>query len=204
LLPDLNLSTEQFFGYSVGIKNGRVVIGSPGDDSYGNDVGLAYVYDYSGGPWNKKSNISASVYVVNGGDYFGSSVSVDKAYVAVGAPKIKIGVNEKAGAVYVFRRSGDFDGELFRTESTREKDYFGQAVSVKGTYLLVGAPRDGVGAAYIYKRNAAGSWIEQKKLIPSRETHGNPYFGNSVSIDGSTAVVGMPYGNWGKGVVYIY
>jgi hypothetical protein len=72
-------------------------------------------------------------------------------------------------------------------------DRFGYSSSIDGTDLLVGAPLDndsGIlsGSAYIFSETG-GVWQQQKKLLADDRAT-NDKFGGSVSLFGSTAVVG--------------
>ena len=90
-------------------------------------------------------------------------------------------------------------------------DYFGDSVSISGDTAIVGAYKDNngngpdAGAAYIYRFDGS-EWIEEAKLLPS---DGNIYdeFGNSVSIDDDTVVIGSHQDDdqaSGSGSAYIY
>jgi hypothetical protein len=84
-------------------------------------------------------------------------------------------------------------------------DNFGDSVSIDGNYLIVGAPYDGrysTGAAYIFKRDGS-TWVEEEKLIASDAEDGD-FFGYSVSIDGTYALVGAYGDNSGTGAAYIF
>ncbi len=72
-------------------------------------------------------------------------------------------------------------------------DRFGNSVALDGNVALVGTPLDddngsGSGSAYVFRWDGS-SWVQEAKLTPS---DGAPLdlFGNSVAIDGDTAVVG--------------
>ncbi len=74
-----------------------------------------------------------------------------------------------------------------------EGDWFGNSVSVSGDLAIVGAPvadivSERTGAAYIYQRDGIG-WSELIKLVPD-DGVGSDYFGLSVAISGSAAIVG--------------
>ena len=77
------------------------------------------------------------------------------------------------------------------------EDWFGGSVAVSGDTLVLGAWGDdspaygNQGSAYVYRRQSPGvpGWIEQTKLTAPDGTEGD-LFGQSVSIDGSTIVVG--------------
>ncbi len=102
-------------------------------------------------------------------------------------------------------------------------DFFGSSVDISGDYAIAGAPNevaidnnengqimDSVyaGAAYIYERQANGSWDTGTKLVNPEGRSINDYFGNAVAIDGSTALVGA-FGRQGvnsldQGAVYVF
>ena len=84
-------------------------------------------------------------------------------------------------------------------------DQFGHSVSLDGDYLAVGAPGDDTrgansGAVYIFSNSSSGQWMQIQKLTmsegycglncPSHQDYSHRQFGFSVSISGSTLVVG--------------
>jgi FG-GAP repeat len=131
-----------------------------------------------------------------GGGGVGGSVAISGATAVVGAPGTNVGGVVGAGAVYVFARSGTGvsatwtqQAELTAPDGARF-DGFGQAVAISGSTVVVGAPEHntGIGAVYVFARSA-GTWSQQAELVGSDSTFG-AYFGSSVAISGSTAVVG--------------
>jgi hypothetical protein len=73
-------------------------------------------------------------------------------------------------------------------------DSFGISLTVSRNTALVGRPADGdngdlSGSAYLFVRNSDGRWHEQQKLLASDGEAGD-LFGDSVAIDGDTAVIG--------------
>ena len=89
-------------------------------------------------------------------------------------------------------------------------DAFGRNVSIDGDTVLIGAHGDDdngslSGSAYVYVRSN-GVWTEQQKLTAS-DAAGDDRFGNSVSIDGDTAVIGALHDNdngSNSGSAYVY
>ncbi len=79
-------------------------------------------------------------------------------------------------------------------------DNFGSSVSLSGTIGLVGARFDNFGAnsyqgsAYLFRNldTASGTVNEDVKLLASDGYYGD-YFGSSVSLSGTTALVGLPW-----------
>jgi hypothetical protein len=77
---------------------------------------------------------------------------------------------------------------------------FGGAVAVSGDYAIIGSPNNSYdeegdnyisesGAAYIFKRDISGSWVELQKLVASDRGQWR-YFGYSVGIYGDYAIIG--------------
>ena len=115
-----------------------------------------------------------------------------------------------AGAAYVFARSGTAWSQqaYLKAPNAQANDEFGINVSVNGESAIVGAyfeasnqttitngqtassdnSADDSGAAYVFNRSGT-SWSQQAYLkAPNPEA--SDYFGNSVSINGDTAIVG--------------
>jgi hypothetical protein len=75
-------------------------------------------------------------------------------------------------------------------------DRFGDEVSMNEDYILIGAPYDNdngnwSGSAYVFKRTGT-NWSQEAKLLPSDGAEGH-LFGNSVSLDGDTALIGVAW-----------
>jgi FG-GAP repeat len=90
------------------------------------------------------------------------------------------------------------------TASDRAKhDNFGWSVALSGSTAVVGADakNSGTGAAYVFTRSGS-TWTQQAKLTVSGG--GNDFFGNSVTLSGTTAVVGA-YGRKSfTGAAYVF
>ena len=76
-------------------------------------------------------------------------------------------------------------------------DTLGASIAISGNTLVVGAPRDDVGAnadqgsAYVFTRSL-GVWSQQARLTAADGAAGD-LFGTTVAISGDTIVVGAPY-----------
>lgn len=84
-------------------------------------------------------------------------------------------------------------------------DEFGISVVVEGDTALVGAAYEnsGQGAVYVFTESD-GVWSEAQKLTAS-DGAPNDWFGQSVALDGNTAVIGAPqYLNFGNGAAYVF
>jgi hypothetical protein len=136
------------------------------------------------------------------GDSFGCSVAISGRTAIVGAE----GLASFAGGVYVFTEtSSGWDQTATLTGSdTVSGDNFGISVAVSGDIAVVGAwgHSSYAGRAYVFTKTATG-WKQAAELKGS-DTVAGDYFGASVAIAGTTAVVGA----WGHassaGRAYIF
>ncbi|HWO20905.1 MAG TPA: hypothetical protein VNO30_19195 [Kofleriaceae bacterium] len=199
----------------------RGIGGDEADNSAGN-AGAVYVYTRSGTTWSQQAYVKASTTGV--GDEFGSSValSADGSTLAVGAlgeASAARGIGgdeadnsaEKAGAVYVYTRSGTTWSQqaYVKASNTGAADEFGSSValSANGSTLAVGARDEAsaargiggnqsdnsaeyAGAVYVYTRS--GTTWSQQAYVKASNTGAGDLFGGSVALpaDGSTLAVG--------------
>ncbi|MBX3740745.1 MAG: PEP-CTERM sorting domain-containing protein [Akkermansiaceae bacterium] len=187
------------FGESVSLFGSTAIVGA----YYPSNIGSAYVFrnlDMATGSITENLKLTASDGA--GGDYFGNSVSLSDSIGLVGARLDRDnGVN--SGSAYVFRNLDTATGSI--TESVKltasdgkANDQFGSSVSLSGSIGLVGAWRGGnsnSGAAYVFRNLeiATGTITENVKLTASDGVI-EDNFGNSVSLSGTTAIVGA-YGD---------
>ncbi len=201
------------FGISVAVHGETVVVGAHLENANDDDVdpnddvadsGAAYVFTKPGsGGWadnTETAKLTASDGAAN--DELGISVSVDGDTVVVGAHLHDVGANANAGAAYVFTKpaSGGWtdntEGAKFTAPDGAANDEFGVSVAIDVDAVLVGAHLHDVGAnanagaAYVFTRDSnSGKWGQPLKLTASNG-HADDGFGNSVAVDGNTAVVG--------------
>ena len=130
---------------------------------------------------------------------FGASVALSGATALIGSPgrrpRRPAGA---AGAAYVFTGSGGTwaeEAELVDPDPSPTAN-FGCSVAVSGQTAVVGAEGSGTGgAAYVYTESG-GTWAEQARLLPSDGAQSS-FYGYSVALAGSTALVGAPAGAGG-------
>jgi hypothetical protein len=184
-------SSDDDFGWSVGLSGESVVVGSPRDDA---SRGSAFIFARSAALWSQQQKLTAPDGAAL--DQFGFSVAIDGETAVAGAVDDVEG--SLSGSAYVFARTGGLWSapQKLTASDGSANDHFGTSVSISGDTLLVGADgKDSLagpdtGAAYVFGR-AAGSWGELQKLVPSDATAGSA-FGASVAIDGPNAVGGAP------------
>ncbi|MEM7260994.1 MAG: hypothetical protein AAF488_03325 [Planctomycetota bacterium] len=141
---------------------------------------------------------------------FGSSVAVDGSVVVVGAPGVGF---DSVELVYVYRlQDGVWVEEqvLSPSDGAPNVDY-GDAVSIDGDTIAVGAPGDDeaagqAGAVYLYRWDGS-TWNEETKLFASDATSDDT-LGNSVSLDGDTLIAGAAgaifVGQFNAGAAYCF
>ncbi len=196
------------FGYSVAVDGDTAVIGAYQDNGNGDDSGAAYVFTRNDGVWD--DGVKLTAYDGAAYDNFGISVAVDGDTAVVGAPG-NDGAGADSGSVYVFvKPTGGWATSTETAKLTASDsaalDYFGYSVAVDGDTVLVGAYQDDdeendsedSGSAYVFtKPNSSRGWAdwdpmedtETAKLTTSVGAD-DDWFGVSVALDGSTAVVG--------------
>jgi len=197
------------FGNSVSIDGDTVVVGANGEDTGGANAGAAYVFTRSGTTWTQQQKIQASD--LQASDSFGTSVSISGDTVVVGAYREDTG-GADAGAAYVFTRSGTTwtQQQKIQASDLQASDLFGQSVSISGDTVVVGAYSEDTGGSdagsvYIFTRSGT-TWTQQQKIQAS-DPEAEDTFGNSVSIDGDTVVVGAQYedtGGTSAGAAYVF
>ena len=200
----------RWFGYAVAISGNTALVGSHryGNVTVGADAGAAYVFERNAeGSWEQVAKLMASD--AAHGDLFGWSVAISGNTALVGA-NWDDDAGNASGAAYVFERNAGGTWQevaKFRANDTGAEDQFGWSVAISGTTALVGVPGDddagsNSGAAYVFVRDAGGTWGQVAKL---RASDGRADFqvGGSVSISGDRALVGRS-GSVLVGTAYIF
>ena len=182
-------AASDYFGYSVAISGSYAIVGAYLDDDNGSGSGSAYVFERISGTWTQVAKLTATDGA--SGDQFGWSVAISGDYAIVGARLD----DSSQGSAYVFERaSGTWTQAAKLTASDgAASDYFGHSVAISGDYAIIGAYQDDdlggdSGSAYVFER-IAGTWTQVAKLTAS-DGAASDYFGYSVAISGSYAIVG--------------
>jgi hypothetical protein len=131
-----------YFGSSVAVGCGKIVVGAPIADS---STGSVYVYNLDG---TNEIKITASDGV--NGDRFGRSVAVGNGRIVVGANLDDNDNGVDAGSTYIYNLDGT--NEIKITASDGEiGDRFGWSVAIGNGKIVAGAYLNGTnGSAYIY------------------------------------------------------
>jgi hypothetical protein len=210
LLPP-DAAHGDYFGTSVSFSGDDLMVGSPYKDNGAiQNQGAAYIFHRSGDNWSLQQKLLASDGIT--GATFGFNVIIKGDVAVVSAPTMKVGSNEKQGAVYIFTRSGTTwtqQPKITANDGIAGLD-FGSSISLDGDYLAVGAvgaKLNGImnGAAYIFVKGG-NTWTQQTKILSTTPTP-NGYFGCSVSLEGDLVVVGASdevYAQIETGTAHIY
>ncbi|MCP3920396.1 MAG: hypothetical protein GY711_33125 [bacterium] len=203
------------FGASVAAFGDVVLVGAPGDDPGGTDVGAAYVfrYDSQSATWSSGLKLEASDGVSDA--FFGTSVSLDGNVALIGAR----GDDDHgywSGSAYVFRYDEQSQAwsqeDKLTAADAAGSDEFGSAVSVSGDLAVIGAPWDDdvgnqSGSAYVFQYHSGSqSWIQRKKLVAS-DGVAYAHFGDAVSISADRVLIGASEDDengYKAGAAYVY
>lgn len=141
-------------------------------------------------------------------DEFGWDLSISEDYFAIGArseDSDSAGGNIlfNSGSAYIFNKdtAGQWVQSYKLTANDRQvTSFFGHTIKISDSFLIVGAPQKDeldsnnvkimdCGAAYIFQLDSNNNWVFDSKVLAHDKTAHDRY-GNSVSIDGRTALVG--------------
>jgi hypothetical protein len=229
-----NPATGEGFGQSVSVMGDTVVVGAAYTPALGGPParGSAYVFRYHPdrppeSRWVEEQQLTPSDSAPD--DHFGFRVSVSGDTAVVGA-HTNDHAGADSGAAYVFVRP--FNGwaatPFPMTETAKlvasdaaAGDIFGDAVSVDGDTIVVGAMRNDdacpanpacqSGSAYVFVKPASG-WVDMTETakLTASDAAAEDDFGVSVSLSGNIVVVGAfqppnePGSGSGAGSVYVF
>ena len=241
-----NFEAGDQFGWSVALDaDGDILVassvfedGAPGGLFNNNDLedsGAAYVFRREAGVWPAPGSIEGVRYLkasnADEADFFGQKVAISGDGNTIAVAAVAEGSNvtgidgdqtnndlTNAGAVYVFRNSGEeWTQEAYiKASNTDAEDNFGLALELDetGDLLVVGAPGEssgdvtdqsdngdnGSGAVYVFSRSGT-TWMQQaylKASNPDGPRHSGDDLGDSfgtdlsLNADGSLMLIGAP------------
>jgi hypothetical protein len=177
-----------YFGYSVAISGTTAIGGSWWDDDNAFDSGSAYLFDTTTG--NETLKLTASDAAAN--DWFGWSVGIDGTTAIVGS-RLDDEAGTDSGSAYLFDTTTGNETFKLTASDGAGSDQFGYSVGIDGTTAIVGAFADddagnNSGSAYLFD-TINGTQIAK---LTANDAGANDWFGDSVAISGTTAIVGSP------------
>ncbi len=142
------------FGISVSIGGDTAVVGIRRDQQGDPDSGSAYVFREVDGVWRQIDQLRPDDGMPH--DHFGTSVSIDRNAIVVGASGSD-GAGLNSGSAYLFR---EFDGVWEQVERVfpqdgQSSDLFGESIAISGDVAAIGASGDDdegplTGSAYVF------------------------------------------------------
>lgn len=219
-LAESGANRNHQFGWSVDVSGTLAVIGTPGTraDAINAPPGAARAGSITalvkpGATWSVESKLLATFEqpFEQTDQFFGVASAIAGEWLAVGAPRDGQKGSD-AGAIFMYRNvSGVWTPHSKLTALYgKAGDRFGNAVSLQGTRLVVGAPgADGfpvtisnAGAIYVYE--FSGSVWAQSLESQSPNPTVDGAFGTSVSLHGDVLAVGAVGENGNVGRAYAY
>ncbi|MGB5015524.1 MAG: FG-GAP repeat protein, partial [Pyrinomonadaceae bacterium] len=204
LFPLISSSTEDF-GLSVDISGNTIIVGAPDYSENASTVlcGRVYIFQRNGTTWTEQQRVIASDR--QSLDWFGRDVSISGDTAIVGSRSHPVNVTT-AGAAYFLQRNGSVWTEVQKiTHGGNTNDLFGYSVAIDGDTAAVGFPRyaNSTGGVCVYERNGS-AWGLAECRLPDEPNQG--CFGESVSVSGSSLLVGAPCSQPGSigGAGYVF
>jgi hypothetical protein len=203
------------FAHSIAINGNTIAVGADGCCYQGETTtGAGFVFVEPKGGWKTTPNPNAVLTSPGAGanDAFGYAVAIAGDTVVVGSPQIW---DYEVGAAYVYvEPTGGWTNMTQQTAElypsfTVEGD-FGEFLAMSGNTVLIGAPLTDVehgqqGASYIFTEPKSG-WVSTMNYAAMLSTaNGFGYnFGQSVSISGSTTIVGVNGTSSTNGAAFVF
>lgn len=212
------------FGVTVTGSGDTVVVGAPFEDVGGIvDQGLVYVFEESPSGWVNTTEVAVLTASDGGANHrFGDALAIDGDTIIVGAQGADPGGSTRQGAAYVFVKPAS--GWVNATETAKLiptdgalNDLFGNAVSIRGDTVVVGAWGADLGglnhgAVYVFERPGS-AWVNTNEVakLTASDAEEHDWFGSGVAIDGDAIAVGEPTASpptspfsIGPGSVYVF
>ncbi len=213
LLMSDGLSGDHF-GKAVALQGTNLLIGAPYDDNgaYANH-GSAYLFKYNGAAWVQSNKFVPTV--LENSVEFGSSVTIDGDYLAVGAPGCRENNAYRAGAVFVYHGPNGANWTLQQKLTNMQpafEHFFGRSVDLHGSRLVIGVPgqpngnQTAAGMVSVFVRTNSVWNLENHVYSTAPQTEA--YLGHSVAIRNSQ-IMGGAYlhdedGQFNSGAVWTY
>ncbi|HYE62372.1 MAG TPA: FG-GAP repeat protein [Phycisphaerales bacterium] len=131
---------------------------------------------------------------------FGNKIATFGTTMVVGAYADDGAAGANQGAVYVHTRTGRFwtqAQKLTAGGNAQMNDYFGKAVDLDGTTIVVGAPghtvqgHAGAGMVFVFNYTQAAGW-NYAFGFPNPDPAANENFGADVAVHGDHMMIGAP------------
>lgn len=189
-----------YFGRSVSLYLGTLLVGAYGDDDGGANAGSAYVYTGGGSSWSLEAQLRASDRTVN--DYFGfaTALTTDTALIGAYSDDDR---GADSGSAYLFTRSGSVWSEVAKLTASDAApyDYFGYSVALHGERAIMGAYADddrgtNSGSAYLFSDPVDAPPLTTILPSPATPNGINGWYITSATVGFSRNKPGTTYYQW--------
>ncbi len=187
-----------WFGGSVAIANGRILVGAR---NRGEGRGGAYVFERAAAGWTEVARIEPPVSSPN--LQFGTSAAIVDGDLLIGAP----GADGFVGAAFVYRRGASgwtAEGKITPPAGTGPSNAFPGAIAASGREAWIGAPAIEAGRLLRFTKAADGTWTRTGEPIVGRTLEAGDGLGGSVSVAGTVAAAGAIGDDFGYGSVVVF
>ena len=211
LLPGAGGSGQRF-GAAVAITGNTIFVGAPlYANNGGNGDGSVYVFEYDGTSWVRGKDLSPNSMTMRtiNPDFisdYGRTLALDGSQLVIGArstssgfPTLKIN-----GAAFIYENvNGTWTdvAEVFVDQDIEPNASFGRTIAIDGNTLAIGSANlstsNGIvtGPVFVFTKEN-NVWTKQASVLPTdpvslqNRTQGLVNFGDSISLNGSTLLVG--------------
>src|SRR6516225_4323704 len=197
-------NARQGSSIALSADGNTAIVGGPGDHSH---AGAVWVFTRSGGVWPQQTKLVGTGAVGNARQGHSVALSADGNTAIVGG----WADNSKAGAAWVFTRSGGVwsqqGSKLVGTGAVAAAQGWSVALSDDGNTAVVGGPGDNshAGATWVFTRSG-DVWSQQGTKLVGTGTIGSANQGFSVALSGdsNTAIVGGYGDSANAGAVWVF
>ena len=197
---DPTVTSFDSFGSSVALEGNNVLISATSDDTNGNNVGQAHLFELNG---NLLQTFDDPTPTADG--RFGNSVDLDGNNVLVGAFLDNTN-GDNVGQAYLFDLSGNLL-QTFDDPTITMLDRFGKSVALDGNKVLIGARLDdtngdNVGQAHLF--DLSGNLLH---TFDDPTVTGGDSFGTSVALNSNSVLIGATFDSTnglGVGQAYLF
>jgi hypothetical protein len=185
------------FGISLDLYGDYLVVGSPFYVSGLSTRGRITLYKKSGNSFVLLTHYQPPVFT---DEFFGASISIHGGLIAVGCNTSQREYVSNTNRVHIFSilNEGLQPEQIVFNPNAPAQEDFGISVTIDSTHLIVGAPKADDfgntqrGKVYVYQYAGANTYTYTNTLEYAPYGNDYDYFGETLSLDGNTLVIGSP------------
>ena len=204
-------SEDDWFGSSVSIDGGTLVVGAPSANTELGGTGKVFIYERNATPPVRWEEVDVLVDQLPAPtENFGKSVALRGDTLVVGAP-----TGSAIGSAHVFERSqGTWNSTpitKLQAAVSNSANYAG-TVAISGQWIAVSASNDNTsagvsaGRVYLYEK-ISGAWAEADIIEAETGASSSDKFGEAIALSDTTLIVSAvssDVGSLNAGMVYAY